>query len=96
MCGSDATLSYLVECYWPGVDEVALAAAVRRTRAAAAALRRSGRRIDFQDSLLVPVDETVFCLFAGAEEDVRAVCNRAGLPFERVLVSLHIDGKRCA
>jgi hypothetical protein len=38
-------------------------------------------------------DETVFCLFEGAEEDVRSVSEQAGVPFERVLASLRIDGK---
>jgi hypothetical protein len=39
----------------------------------------------------VPADETVFCLFDGAEADVRAVSEQAGVPFERVLESLRID-----
>jgi hypothetical protein len=86
--------SYLVECYWPGVDEVRLAAAVERARTAASELRRSGRQVDFRGSILVPTDETVFCLFDGAEEDVRAVSERAGMPFERVLVSLRINGEQ--
>lgn len=83
--------SYLVECYWPGVDEAKLAAAVQRAQTAASELRRSGRQIDFHGSILVPIDETVFCLFDGAEADVRAVSEQAEMPFERVLASLRID-----
>jgi hypothetical protein len=92
--GSDETRSYLVECYWPGVDEDKLAAVVRRALAAASDLRNSGRRVYFVGSILVPADETVFCLFDGAEEDVRAVSERAEVPFERVLLSLRIDGRQ--
>jgi hypothetical protein len=92
MSGSEDSSSYLVECYWPGVDEDTLAAAVQRAQSAASELRRSGREVDFRGSILVPTDETVFCLFDGAEADVRAVSEQAEMPFERVLASLRIDG----
>ena len=42
-------------------------------------------------SILVPSDETVFCLFDGSEADVRAVSQQADMPFERVLASVRID-----
>jgi hypothetical protein len=35
---------------------------------------------------------TVFCLFDGEEADVRAVSQKAGVPFERILDSLCIGG----
>ena len=92
MSPRDLTRSYLVECYWPGVSEEALVAAAKRTRNAASALRRRGRDVDFLGSILVPLDETVFSLFRGCEADVRAASAEAGLPFERVLDSLHVDG----
>ena len=92
MSGGDVAESYLVECYWPGVDEVRLAAAVQRIRNAASEIRRSGRRVDFRGSILILADETVFCLFDGAEQDVRAVSEQADVPFERVIASLRIDG----
>jgi hypothetical protein len=92
--GSDRRKSYLAECYWPGVSEQKLAAAARRAREAASELRREGAEVDFLGSILIPADETVFCLFEGREADVRAVSERAGIPFERVLESLRIDGKQ--
>jgi len=94
MSGSEGSRSFLVECYWPGVSEEKLADAVGRVREAAAALRREGRGVQFLGSILVPTDETVFCLFVGAEEDVRTVSEQADMPFERVLASLRIDGKQ--
>jgi Protein of unknown function (DUF4242) len=91
MSRSRLTRTYLVECYWPGVSEEALVSAARRTRAAASMLRRHGGDVDFLSSILVPADETVFCLFSGCEADVRAAREQAGFPFERVLESLRLD-----
>ena len=93
MSGSVGSSSYLVECYWPGVDEAKLSEAVQRAKAVLSMRGRAGRRVEFVGAILVPADETVFCLFDGAEEDVRSVTEQAGVPFERVLASLRIDGK---
>jgi hypothetical protein len=92
--GYNERRSYLVECYWPGVSEDKLAAATERTRTAASELRLDGHELRFLGSILVLADETVFCLFDGLEADVRAVSEQAGVPFERVLESLRIDGNQ--
>ena len=92
MSGGDRRKNYLVECYWPGVSEQKLADAVARAHAAASQLRREGGDVEFLSSILVPADETVFCLFAGCEADVTATSERAEIPFERVLESLRIEG----
>jgi hypothetical protein len=92
MTDSGFTRSYLVECYWPGVSQQALLDAAHRTREATSELRLRGRDIDFLASILVPEDETVFSLFRGSEADVRLASKRAGLPFERVLASLRVEG----
>ena len=39
---------------------------------------------------LMPEDEVLLCLFAGAEAEVRAVSERAGLPFERILACVGV------
>jgi hypothetical protein len=80
--------------YWPGVSEEKLAAAAQCAQTAASEPRRQGREFRFRGSILVVADETVFCLFEGLEADVRAVSEQAGVPFERVLESLRIDGKQ--
>jgi hypothetical protein len=90
--GDDHARSYLVECYWPGVSVEKLEAAADRARQSADELRRQGRNLRFLGSILIPVDETVLCLLDGDEADVRAVTEQAGIPFERVLDSLRIDG----
>ena len=82
---------YLAECYWPGVSVGKLAAAVERAEQAACELRGHGRSVDFLGSILVPADEIVFWLFDGEEADVRAVSEKAGVPFERILESLRIE-----
>ena len=92
MSADDQPRGYLVECYWPGVSADKLAAAVERVERAADELRGQGRSLRFLGSILVPADETVFCLFDGEEADVRAVSEKAGVPFERILESLWIGG----
>lgn len=88
----EAKQSYLVECYWPGVSAEALAVVTAGVLEAARDLQGQGRELRFLGSLLVAADETVFCLFEGAEIDVRAASERAGLQYERVLRSLRIWG----
>ena len=88
MMGTDAPGTYLVECYWPAITRDQHAAAAGRARAAAGEARGVGRQLQFLGSILIPADETVFSLFAGCEDDVRAASQRAGLPFERVLESV--------
>ena len=90
MPGDGQPRGYLVECYWPGVSAGKVAAAVERAKQAAGELRSQGRAVRFLGSILVPADETVFCLFDGEEADVRAVSEKAGVPFERILQSLRI------
>lgn len=94
MSDSDGTRSYLVECFWPGVSGEKFATTTKRASAAAATLRRQGANVVFRGSILVPADETVFCLFDGHEADVREVTVRAGVPFERILESVRIDGNQ--
>jgi hypothetical protein len=92
MSGDGQPRGYLVECYWPGVNAEKVVAAVERAEQAAGELRSQGRSLHVLGSILVPADETVFCLFDGQEADVRAVSERAGVPFERILESLRIGG----
>lgn len=92
MTGSDQPRSYLIESYWPGVTAERLVAAAERVQTATHKLRTQGHELRFLGSILVPVDETVFCLFHGDEADVRSVTEQAGVPYERVLESLRIGG----
>jgi hypothetical protein len=94
MSTGDNATACLVECYWPGVTEQKLVAAIARVQAAIELRRLDGRAPRLLGSILVPVDETVFCLFEGEQEEVEALSAAAEFPFERVLGSRWIDATR--
>jgi hypothetical protein len=83
--------SYLVECFWPGIAPETLARTERDIDAVISTMRRQGRDINFVGSILVLVDESVFCLFDGDEADVRLVSEKAGIPVERVLETIRSE-----
>lgn len=75
--------TYLVECYWPGVTEADLAAALARPEDEGA---------HCLESILVPEDEIVLCVYEGpSEEAVRQASRRSGLPSERITESIRLD-----
>jgi len=90
---ADSGKSYLVECFWPGIDQEQLATATRRVEKNAAGMRDVGADLRFLGSLLIPTDEVVFCLLRGSEADIRTACAEAGIPVERVIESQWIDGE---
>jgi hypothetical protein len=71
---------FIAECFWPDVSEADLEALDRRVEQAAA-----GVDIRYLGSILLREDEVVLCQFDGAAETVRAVAERARVPFERIL-----------
>jgi hypothetical protein len=75
----------MVECYWPGVTEDQLTAAMQHAQAAAIESRNAGADVAFVGSILMPGDETVFLIFQGTEDDIRATAQRSGIVFERVV-----------
>ena len=75
--------TYLVECYWPGVAASDVAAALARATTDADA--------HCVDSILVPEDEIVLCVFEGPSADVvLEASRRSGFPSERVTRSIHV------
>jgi hypothetical protein len=74
------TSSFIAECFWPDVSEADLDALDRRVTAAAAELD-----VRYLGSILLRDDEVVLCHFDGPAESVRAVAERARVPFERIL-----------
>jgi hypothetical protein len=73
----------VAECLLPGLSRATAEALGRRVRQELAGL--PGRRVTFLGSLLMPEDEVLLCVFTGPEAEVRAVSERAGLPFERIV-----------
>jgi Protein of unknown function (DUF4242) len=82
--GRHAT-EYVVECFWPGVEDRDLQALDERVSAVMSELTLAGEEIRYLGSLLLRVDEVVLCLFAGSETAVRTAAERASIPFERIL-----------
>jgi hypothetical protein len=75
--------TYLVECYWPGVERDAAEEALGRAVA--------GGELRCVDSILIPEDEIVLCVFEGSSADaVRDAARRSGLPSERVTPSIRL------
>jgi hypothetical protein len=72
----------VAECLLPGVNQAVAEALGAHVRAE---LARSRSPVAFLGSLLMPDDEVLLCLFAGPPAEVRAISERAELPFERIL-----------
>ena len=84
----------VAECLLPGLSRATAAALGWRVQQELSTL--PGRHVSFVGSLLMPEDEVLLCLFAGTEAEVRAVSERAGLPFERILACVGIGWQRAA
>ena len=70
---------YIAECFWPDVGEADLAALDRRVA------QELPPDVHYLGSILLREDEVVLCQFDGPADSVRAVAERAQIPFERIL-----------
>jgi hypothetical protein len=84
---SDPPPTFVVECFWPGVDEEAVDALNIRAAAAARELARANHSVRFVGSILLPDDEVVLCEFEGEESLVRRTAEQAEIPFARIVRS---------
>ncbi len=75
----------IAECLLPGITPAAAEALAGRVRAE---LAREAHGVSFLGSLLMPEDEVLLLVFSGPAAQVRAVSQRAQLPFERILSCL--------
>jgi hypothetical protein len=80
--------SFVAECFWPDVCESDLEALDRRIREATAA-QSTRAAVRYRGATLLRDDEVVLCEFEGSEQAVRAVAERALVPFERILETAH-------
>lgn len=88
---TDLEHTWLVECFAPGIDDAAVAAAADRVRTAVAERSALEARVDYLGALLMAEDEVVFHAFQAADVDVvRDVSVAAGLRFERVIASVGV------
>jgi hypothetical protein len=78
---------YTAKCYWPGVSEDKLRAAVARAGS------ETGERPQaaFRGALYLPGDELVLCLFdSSSSAAVKRASERAGMPCERVIETVWV------
>lgn len=78
-------LSFVAECFWPGVREADLRELDERAQAAAAAVSGSGEEVRYLGAILLRTDEVVLCRFQGGAVAVRRAAEEAAIPFERLL-----------
>jgi hypothetical protein len=85
--------TYLVERYWPGIDEETLRDLLPRLQDAATAMRAEGVEVQSVGTILMPADQVVFSLFiATSEVAVRRVNELAALPFDRIADAIAMFG----
>jgi hypothetical protein len=78
-------LSFVAECFWPGVRETDLRQLDERAQAAAAAVSGTGEEVRYLGAILLREDEVVLCRFEGGVVAVRRAAEEAAIPFERIL-----------
>jgi hypothetical protein len=87
-------MSFLVECYAPGIERGAVQSAGDRARAASAALRDEGHAVEYLGALLVPGDEVVFHFFnSDSACTVHEASARACVAYERVVESIAVGAR---
>jgi len=82
----------VTERFWPGVTEEAAQAAMEGVRSACEELASSGTRIRWLGGTLVAVDEVLTLRFEGTQAAVESAYQLAGQPFDRLLVSMELEG----
>lgn len=82
----EGSAEFVAECFWPDVADADLEALDRRVEQATAELE-SGTAVRYLGSMLLREDEVVLCQFEGTADAVRAVAERAQIPFERILAT---------
>jgi hypothetical protein len=90
------TRTFLVERYWPGVDEAIARSVVANLERAARAMTSEGTPVEHVGSILMPADQVVFSIIEAADEGVaRRVNERANVPLDRIAaaVTLHLQSR---
>jgi hypothetical protein len=84
-------LTFMAECFWPGVTVEKVTDVAERIRQAACAIGPQARSGRYIGSILVPTDEIAFCLFeAPSKATASQLDKQAGIPSERVLQIVHL------
>jgi len=79
-------MTFMAECFWPGVTAQKVADAGERVREASRAIDRDDGCARYLGSILVPTDEiALFLLEAASIDEATALARQAAIPSERIL-----------
>lgn len=82
---------FLVERYWPGIDEARARSVVAALEEAARQMTAEGQDVEHLASILMPRDQVVFSLITAANEAaVRTLNERANAPIDRLAAAIGI------
>lgn len=82
---------FMAECYWPGVRSETLVELGERVQRAALELAADEGAIRLAGLWLTPSDEVAYVVFVGDLEHVRAVCERAAVPYDRITEMVEVE-----
>jgi hypothetical protein len=83
------TTTFLVERYWPGVDEAIARTVVNSLEREARAMTAEGIPVEHVGSILMPADQVVFSLIEAVDEAAaRRVNERADVPLDRIAAAI--------
>jgi hypothetical protein len=81
--------TFLVERYWPDIDEARARALADDLERTARAMTDEGIAVEHVGSILMPRDRVVFSLIAAADEaSARQLAARVGAPADRIAVAI--------
>jgi hypothetical protein len=83
------TRTFLVERYWPGIDEPKARTVLSNLERVARDMTRDGIPVEHLVSILMPGDQVVFSLIEAADEwAVRSANERAEIPLDRIAAAI--------
>ena len=94
---ASGTRTFLVERYWPEIDEARARALAASLEQVARAMAAEGIAVEHVGSILMPRDRVVFSLIAAADEaSARQLTARVGAPADRIAIAVRLtDGDGC-
>ena len=89
--------TFLVERYWPDIDEARARALATSLERAARAMAAEGIAVEHVGSILMPRDRVVFSLIAATDEaSARQLTARVGAPADRIALAIRLtEEDRC-
>ncbi len=88
--------TFLLERYWPGIDEAVARTVVSGLERAARAMTAEDTPVRHLGSVLMPVDQVVFSLIEAVDDQAaRRLNERADLPIDRIATAIALGATDC-